>query len=302
MRHTRGKPICFSFNTFLVLVVFVILMFFTTVYLSYRLLIKEQCNYSSYDITRYQIAQTRTSRLTSKHRLAVIVPFRNRFEELLQFAPYMHKFLTNQRVDHHIFLINQMDLFRFNRASLINVGFLYTRQEFDYIAMHDVDLLPLNNELRYDYPSQPFHIAAPELHPRYHYQKFIGGILLINREHYELVNGLSNRYWGWGLEDDEFYVRIKNAHLNITRPNNISTNVTNTFRHIHGKNRKRDTTKCYNQRESTRKRDRQTGLHDVRYKIISSNNLVIDDAPLTVVNVQLFCDRNSTPWCDCDVK
>lgn len=50
------------------------------------------------------------------------------------------------------------------------------------------------------------------------------------REHFELVNGLSNRYWGWGLEDDEFYVRLKDAHLNITRPENIFTGINNTFR------------------------------------------------------------------------
>lgn len=74
-----------------------------------------------------------------------------------------------------------MDNYRFNRASLINVGYLETKSNYDYIAMHDVDLLPLNKNLSYTYPQQPFHLAAPNLHPRYHYDKFIGGILLINR-------------------------------------------------------------------------------------------------------------------------
>lgn len=119
--------------------------------------------------------------LATKHRLAVLVPFRNRFEELLVFAPYIHKFLNAQGVDHQIFVLNQVDQYRFNRASLINVGYLFTKNEYDYIAMHDVDLLPLNSELKYYYPTQPFHLAAPELHPRYNYSKFIGGILLINR-------------------------------------------------------------------------------------------------------------------------
>lgn len=48
--------------------------------------------------------------------------------------------------------------------------------------MHDVDLLPMNDNLSYKYPNVgPYHISSPNLHPRYHYSTFIGGILLINR-------------------------------------------------------------------------------------------------------------------------
>ena len=60
--------------------------------------------------------------------------------------------------------------------------------ECDYIVMHDVDLLPLNRDLNYTYPKEgPFHVAAPNLHPKYHYAAFIGGILLINNNHFKLV-------------------------------------------------------------------------------------------------------------------
>ncbi len=41
-------------------------------------------------------------------QLAVIVPFRDRFEELLKFVPHMHQFLLNQSVTHEIFIINQV--------------------------------------------------------------------------------------------------------------------------------------------------------------------------------------------------
>lgn len=53
---------------------------------------------------------------------------------------------------------------------------------------------------------------------------------LLYREHFELVNGMSNKYWGWGLEDDEFYVRLKEAGLNVSRPVNITTGTENTFK------------------------------------------------------------------------
>lgn len=73
------------------------------------------------------------------------------------------------------------------------------------------------------------------------------------------------------------------------------------LRHIHDKNhRKRDMTKCFNQREVTRKRDRQTGLNSVKYKITDVKNMTIDDVPLTILNIHFSCDKKVTPWCTCD--
>ncbi|MEE6479899.1 hypothetical protein FKM82_012405 [Ascaphus truei] len=156
------------------------------------------------------------------HRLAVLIPFRERFEELLSFVPHMHQYLSEKKILHHIFVINQVDHFRFNRASLINVGFLESGNETDYIAMHDVDLLPLNPDLDYGYPEKgPFHVASPELHPLYHYKTYVGGILLLTKKHYEMCNGMSNRFWGWGREDDEFYRRIKAAGLKVIHRRNV---------------------------------------------------------------------------------
>lgn len=141
-----------------------------------------------------------------KKKLAIIVPFRERFEELLHFVPYMHKFLSNQKISHHIFIINQIDRYRFNRASLINVGFLFTKDEFDYICMHDVDLLPVNNDIKYDYPTKgPFHVAAPGLHPKYNYvSALVKNSLLI------LITKLpfaANFYW-WNSSTEERRLRV----------------------------------------------------------------------------------------------
>lgn len=78
---------------------------------------------------------------------------------------------------------------RFNRGSLINIGVLESGQDCDYIVMHDVDLLPLNPDLDYSYPeSGPFHVAAPDLHPLYHYHTFIGGILLLTKSDFKMVS------------------------------------------------------------------------------------------------------------------
>lgn len=75
---------------------------------------------------------------------------------------------------------------------LINIGFQQTEEDCDYMAMHDVDLLPLNPHLKYIYPAKgPYHVAAPNLHPKYHYKTFVGGILLLTREQFKKVCNLS---------------------------------------------------------------------------------------------------------------
>lgn len=124
--------------------------------------------------------------------------------------------------------------------------------------------------------------------------------MLLRNEDFAVVNGMSNKYWGWGLEDDEFYVRLKDAGLKVHRPVGITTGISDTFNHIHDRaHRRRDTTKCFNQKEETRKRDTKTGLNTISYKISDRKELAIDGIKLTVLNVNLDCDKNFTPWCDC---
>ncbi|XP_035671837.1 beta-1,4-galactosyltransferase 7-like [Branchiostoma floridae] len=235
------------------------------------------------------------------HKLAVVVPFRDRFEELLVFVPHIHKFLNEQKVRHKIYVVNQIDLHRFNRAALINIGFIMGRDEgCDYMAMHDVDLLPMNPDLNYGYPEEgPFHVSSPELHPLYHYKKFVGGILLMKREHFEQVNGLSNMFWGWGREDDELYKRMEEVGLQIFRPEGIETDHTNTFRHIHDRQRrKRDTVRVGAQKELQFRRDRITGVDTVQYSVVSTHNMKVEGATATIYNVKLDCNTQLTPWCD----
>lgn len=114
-----------------------------------------------------------------------------------------------------------MDQFRFNRAALINVGFLAataprsTGEKVSYMAMHDVDLLPLNDKLSYAQPAPGVAAHLAWLHPKYNYPSFIGGILLLRVEDYARVDGMSNVYWGWGLEDDEFWLRLKQNGIKV---------------------------------------------------------------------------------------
>ncbi|KAG1711207.1 Coiled-coil domain-containing protein [Nymphon striatum] len=187
---------------------------------------------------------------------------------------------------------------RFNRASLLNIGFIESLKDgFDYLALHDVDLLPLNKNLSYTYPYKgPVHLAPPNLHPLYHYEKYLGGVLLISHGLFKEVNGMSNRYWGWGMEDDEFRVRLHKQKIQVFRPKNIATGPKDTFLHMHDhKARKRDMANVENQKKKTNRLDRVTGVHNVQYTITSALNIAIENIPVRVINVKLICNQTATP-------
>ncbi|XP_071947600.1 beta-1,4-galactosyltransferase 7-like [Antedon mediterranea] len=232
--------------------------------------------------------------------LAIIVPFRDRFEELLQFVPYMDKFLNMQKVRHEFYIVNQVDGYRFNRASLLNIGYMQAKEKCHYLVMHDVDLLPRNEHLSYSFDvvkNGPHHLSSYELHPRYSYKTFVGGILLLQMKHYQMLNGLSNKFWGWGREDDEFYMRMKEADLEISRPEGITTG-RESFYHMHDKVRRpRDMERSHEQRKDSFKRDRLTGLDTLQYELIRTHKLKIEGASCTIYHVKLICDENLTPWC-----
>lgn len=237
----------------------------------------------------------------SKKKLAILVPYRDCFEELLQFAAHIKNFLSAQHIPHHIFIINQVDRFRFNRASLINVGFLYTKNKFDYLVIHDIDLLPLNKNLSYYYPIDGvLHISAPWLHPLDLYENYLGGILIVKNKDFEMVNGMSSHCWGWGLEDDEFREQILKFGLKINRPKNITTGPSNTFLDTHKVSRQRDSKKCLNQSKKTMyHREQNDGLNSTFFNIKGVKELTVDGSKVTVINVELKCDKKITPWCEC---
>uniref|UniRef100_A0A1I7XAV9 Glyco_transf_7C domain-containing protein n=1 Tax=Heterorhabditis bacteriophora TaxID=37862 RepID=A0A1I7XAV9_HETBA len=197
--------------------------------------------------------------------------------------------------------MNQTDIYRFNRASLINVGWYESdRIDCDYMVMHDVDLLPINSDITYAWPGLGTvrHISSPQYHPKYNYSKFIGGVLMLTMQDYKLLNGMSNKYWGWGLEDDEFYLRIKDRGLNLSRITGLSTNRNNSFRHIHGRERKRDYAVITKTEKSIkRKRDKISGLGNVKYNITNRRILHYGNAIVRIVDVNLICDLKWTPYC-----
>lgn len=143
-----------------------------------------------------------------KHRLSIVVPFRDRHHHLEKFIPFMEKFMMEEGLDFHIFIINQNDDKDFNRAKLLNVGFDQSKN-FDYFAFHDVDMLPLDSD--YSFPDGPTHLATEveQFGYKLPYDGYFGGVTLFDKKSFERINGYANEYWGWGAEDDDILLRCR---------------------------------------------------------------------------------------------
>ncbi|XP_062596457.1 beta-1,4-N-acetylgalactosaminyltransferase bre-4-like isoform X2 [Saccostrea cucullata] len=158
---------------------------------------------------------------TARYRVALIIPFRDRDIHLKILLNNIHGFLMRQQLDYGIFLIDLEETIPFNRALLLNVGFLEANKVHDYqcYVFHDVDLIPENDHNMYSCPEQPRHIsvAIDKMNYRLPYTQIFGGVSAMTREQMLAVNGYSNRFFGWGGEDDDMYNRLKYHNLTISR-------------------------------------------------------------------------------------
>ena len=139
-------------------------------------------------------------------KLRIIVPYRDRKEHLDQFLPHMKKALAKEQ-NFNILIVEQLDARPFNRAKLLNVGYDYSKSDYDYFCFHDVDMLPMLSD--YSYCEDPTHLATivEQFQWALPYQEYFGGVTIFNKESFEKVNGYSNDYHGWGAEDDDIYRR-----------------------------------------------------------------------------------------------
>ena len=128
-----------------------------------------------------------------------------------QFVPMISSFLDRQGIDHTIYLAHQCDEFLFNRGLMKNIAAKHAfDDECDYVAFHDIDMLPENDSCDYSYPMDyPTHISTKLSKYKYklNYEQYFGGVVLFTKDHIEKTNGYSNDYWDWGMEDDDLFYR-----------------------------------------------------------------------------------------------
>jgi hypothetical protein len=154
-----------------------------------------------------------------RKKLAICVPHYKREEHLKTFIPHMDEFFKNKNIEYKIFVANQVfpdSVSGFNRGTSKNVAFDVARKEgYDYFCFHDIDMLPEDDSCDYSYPKNVEHLAVHVKQFDYglKYQEYFGGCILFTKEHYEQINGYSNGYWNWGMEDDDILYRVKQKSL-----------------------------------------------------------------------------------------
>lgn len=145
-----------------------------------------------------------------KHKLGICIPYRNRKEHLDILIPKLSAHLNNKGIDHSFYVAHQTDDKLFNRGAMKNIAAKHAFEDgCDYIAWHDVDMIP-NEDCDYSYPAEkPVHIATQLSKYNYGlgYDQYFGGVVLFTKEHAKRTNGYSNEYWDWGQEDDDLFWR-----------------------------------------------------------------------------------------------
>ena len=154
------------------------------------------------------------------HKLGVIVPYRDRPEQLEAFTHQLSKYLARKlQGDYTIIVVNQSDRKAFNRGKLLNIGFIEAKKKgCDYVVFHDVDMLP--HKVDYSYSDKPLQMAnnfipAADGFTRTIQRNYFGGATLFNVEDFEKINGYSNKYKGWGFEDDDLLLRCRELGLTL---------------------------------------------------------------------------------------
>jgi hypothetical protein len=172
----------------------------------------------------------------------IVIPYRDREEHLKLFAKYAIPFFEETGRKYKIIIVEQDQGKPFNLGKLTNVGFdLYKKiddgyESGDSFILHPVDCIPYDahydaprggiaklashystprdpdDELTTEFTKRsiwyPRKSQVPQGEPRDHGVPSFYKALSIDPIAYERVNGFTNECWGWGGEDNEFFVRL----------------------------------------------------------------------------------------------
>ena len=169
----------------------------------------------------------------TNHKLGVVVPYRDRYDQLVSFKRKMSDYLNKRDIDYVLIIVEQDDAKLFNRGKLLNIGFIRAEKEgCDYVVFHDIDMVPI--KVDYTYSDVPVHLATDLLDEGSGkkadiFDTYFGGVTIFPVNAFRIINGYSNDYWGWGFEDDDLFLRCVQKkiphdvlHVNTQGGSNVS--------------------------------------------------------------------------------
>ncbi|XP_038222604.1 beta-1,4-N-acetylgalactosaminyltransferase bre-4-like [Zerene cesonia] len=203
----------------------------------------------------------------TRNKVGILVPYRDRATHLPIFIYNIHPFLIKQKLQYRIFIIEQAGQDLFNRGRLFNAGFLEMMKLGDWccVIFHDVDLLPLNEEILYTCPIWPRNMCGnivDDKNPKS--RTLFGGVSATDVKQFKNVNGYSNDYWGWGGEDNDLFRRLQDFGYPVVKYDKKIARYT-SLPHL-GQSRNKDR---FNLLHGAIKRYKHEGLSTLRYKVLS---------------------------------
>ena len=120
-------------------------------------------------------------------KIGIIVPFRNRYEQLDIFIERIAKHLTENEIPYEIIIVEQDNAKLFNRGMLLNIGFKYAEKlKCKYVVFHDIDMLPI--DVDYSYSQTPLHMATNfSNQEREQFDTYFGGVTMFDNQDFKKI-------------------------------------------------------------------------------------------------------------------
>lgn len=149
------------------------------------------------------------------NKLGIVVPYRDRPRQLSTFKKSISEYLD---IPFELIVVEQRGNKDFNRGTLLNLGFLEAEKlGCTYVAFHDIDMLPI--EVDYSYSPYPVHLITelelPDSVSRDLFDGYFGGVTIFPCNVFKQINGYSNKYYGWGFEDDDLFLRCLENNIKV---------------------------------------------------------------------------------------
>ncbi|OON15248.1 N-acetyllactosaminide 3-alpha-galactosyltransferase, partial [Opisthorchis viverrini] len=219
------------------------------------------------------VSQNRRCDVSDHSAVTIIIPLRNRWHQVPALLSTLIPLLRKQKICHRIFIVEQADDAPFNRAKLFNVGFVEAIKLFRFgcVIFHDVDLVPINDLNPYgcdkEVSKNVIHLGVglDVRNFKLSYPQLVGGVLKMTTEQFVSVNGFSNKYWGWGQEDDDMERRLRRRNLNYVH---ISPSIARYAAMTHDKQPKVRRDEHLDLLKSAHMRMINDGLNTLKYRLI----------------------------------